>query len=60
MELELRSEFQKQQIDEVDEVLREYAARVEKLEQELRALRRQLTRLSPEDASLGDSSVLKS
>ena len=60
MELELRSEFHKQQIEQLDDVLREYAERVDKLEQELHALRRQLTKLSPADASLGDSSVLKS
>lgn len=59
MELELRSEFQKKEIDQLDEVLQEYADRVAKLEMELRRLRRQLSQLSP-DVSIGDASVLES
>ena len=58
MELELRSEFQKGEIDQLDEVLQEYADRVARLERELRVLRQQLTALAP-DPSLGDASVLK-
>jgi uncharacterized coiled-coil protein SlyX len=61
MELELRSEFHNKEIGELDDVLREYALRVEKLERELRDLRAQLTALSPGDAlTLGDPSVLES
>jgi uncharacterized protein (UPF0335 family) len=59
MELELRSEFQVRESEQLDEVLREYAARVERLERELRELRAQLSKvLGSRDASLGNPAVL--
>lgn len=59
MELELRSEFQKHETKELDDVLREYAERVERLECELRELRAQLTALAP-TTTLGEPATLKS
>lgn len=59
MELELSSEFQKREAKELDDVLREYAERVERLERELSDLRAQLTALAP-GAALGETPVLES
>ncbi|MEX1364286.1 MAG: SlyX family protein [Nannocystaceae bacterium] len=45
-ELEIRSEFQSKTVDDLDTVVREFAQRVDRLEHELKELRRQLESLT--------------
>ncbi len=47
--LELRSEFHARTMEELDNVVREFAERVSRLERELKELRAQLERLSSGD-----------
>lgn len=48
-ELEIRSEFQSKTVDDLDAVVREFAARVDRLERELKELRSQLEAMSDDD-----------
>jgi uncharacterized coiled-coil protein SlyX len=55
-ELEIRTEFNARTVEDLDEVVREFAHRVERLERELRDLRAQLEGIvstpPPDDAPL--------
>lgn len=51
-ELEIRSEFQSKTVDDLDTVVREFAQRVDRLERELKDLRRQLESLTGGDGAL--------
>lgn len=48
-ELEVRSEFQSKTVDDLDAVVQEFARRVDRLEHELKDLRRQLESLSADE-----------
>jgi len=51
-ELELRSEFQARTMEDLDAVVREFAVRVARLEQELKELRAQLEAMTAGDGDL--------
>lgn len=55
-ELEVRAEFQARTVEDLDAIVREFADRVARLENELKELRKQLEVISSDDDSSSASS----
>ena len=55
-ELQMQAQFQSRSVEDLDEVVREFAERVTRLESELKELRAQLEALSDGELELEDAS----